>query len=232
MALRIVEDTLVRSTRFIPREQWFLAGDGHGCIHVRSCDTSNEVKKFQAHTSWVQSLSVHPSLPLLLSASWDMLIKLWDWEQVWMCLRVFKGHTDYLETVVFNPQNDSAGNVTFASVSLDGTAKVKPLSSLQCNNLSLYLSVVTNPRRSSRLREWHHFKVFLRSHGQKEKEKKMVFNYSKTNGISFVSVRITHVFLALIMHQSEWNFEMRSIHLFNLYTGLPFQKNCTGLDNI
>ena len=32
---------------------------------------------------------MHPSLPLLLSSSDDMLIKLWDWDKVrswWSCL--------------------------------------------------------------------------------------------------------------------------------------------------
>ncbi|KAM0917716.1 hypothetical protein ACQ4PT_009174 [Festuca glaucescens] len=119
--LRITEGNAVRSTRFIAwEEQWIVVGDGDGDIHVHSLVTGCEVKKFQAHRSWVQSLSVHPSLPLLLSASVDKLIKLWNWEEDWTCIRTFKGHTQSLEIVMFNPWNDN----TFASVSLDCTIKV------------------------------------------------------------------------------------------------------------
>ena len=119
--LRITQGNAVRSTRFIAgEEQWIVVGDGDGYIHVHSLVTTAEVKKFQAHRSWVQSLSVHPSLPLLLPASSDNLIKLWNWEEDWGCIRTFKGHTQSLEIVMFNPWNDN----TFASVSLDCTIKV------------------------------------------------------------------------------------------------------------
>jgi len=44
-----------------------------------------------------RSLAVHPSLPYLLSASDDMLIKLWDWDKVPPPLSlVTRGNTDGL----------------------------------------------------------------------------------------------------------------------------------------
>ncbi|OEL27432.1 hypothetical protein BAE44_0011549, partial [Dichanthelium oligosanthes] len=83
----------------------------------------DEVKTIEAHQHWVVSFSVHPSLPLLLSGS-TQEIKLWDWEKGWTCMRTFRGHTGMIEGVMFNPQDDSPEDITFASVALDGTAKV------------------------------------------------------------------------------------------------------------
>ncbi|RVX01158.1 Coatomer subunit beta'-1 [Vitis vinifera] len=39
--------------------------------------------------------TVHPTLPYVLSASDDMLIKLWDWEKGWECTQTFQGHAHY-----------------------------------------------------------------------------------------------------------------------------------------
>ena len=50
----------------------------------------------------------------------DMSIKLWNWEKNWVCQQVFKGHTNCVMQIVFNPMN----NVQFASASLDKTVKV------------------------------------------------------------------------------------------------------------
>ena len=65
-------------------------------------------------------MAVHPTQPFLLTSSDDMLIKLWDWDQGWMCTQVFEGHTHYVMQVVFNPKDAN----TFASASLDHTVKV------------------------------------------------------------------------------------------------------------
>ncbi|RVW34077.1 Coatomer subunit beta'-2 [Vitis vinifera] len=40
-----------------------------------------KVVEFEAHTDFIRSVIVHPTLPYVLSASNDMLIKLWDWEK-------------------------------------------------------------------------------------------------------------------------------------------------------
>ncbi|OEL37417.1 hypothetical protein BAE44_0001563, partial [Dichanthelium oligosanthes] len=85
----------------------------------------DEVKKFKAHTDWILAMAVHPSLPLLLSGSSDSsVIKLWDWEKDWTCIRTFKGHKNGVDALMFNPQDDSPGDIiTFASASHDCTAK-------------------------------------------------------------------------------------------------------------
>lgn len=58
-----------------------------------------------------------------------MLIKLWNWEKMWACQRVFEGHTHYVMQIVFNPKD----NNTFASASLDRTIKVWQLGSNSAN---------------------------------------------------------------------------------------------------
>lgn len=139
--LNIVKDSLVRSCIFIAREDWIVAGDGHGVIHLRSCKNLGleEVKKFKAHNGWIQALAVHPSLPLLVSGGChEGLVKLWDWEKGWTCLRTFKAHREKVEALQFNPQNDAAGRVTFASAAPDGKAMIwdikliPPIATLDC----------------------------------------------------------------------------------------------------
>lgn len=49
-----------------------------------------------------------------------MLIKLWDWDNDWHCVRIFEGHHHYIMSLVFNPKDYNI----FASCSLDKTIKV------------------------------------------------------------------------------------------------------------
>uniref|UniRef100_A0ACD5WMM8 Uncharacterized protein n=1 Tax=Avena sativa TaxID=4498 RepID=A0ACD5WMM8_AVESA len=113
-------DEPCRSIRFIARMEWFVAGDVDGFIHVYACMTNKGLKKFKAHKAWVMSLSIHPSHPFLLASSDDHLIKLWNWENDWSCIRTFESHSNRVEQVMFNPRDGK----TFASVSLDGTVKI------------------------------------------------------------------------------------------------------------
>ena len=62
----------------------------------------------------------------------DMLIKLWDWEKEFQCVRVFEGHDDSIMTIALNPSNSNQ----FASASLDGTVKV---STLLLTSISLHV---------------------------------------------------------------------------------------------
>uniref|UniRef100_A0A8R7RFF4 Coatomer subunit beta'-3 n=1 Tax=Triticum urartu TaxID=4572 RepID=A0A8R7RFF4_TRIUA len=82
--------------------------------------TMKRVKEFKAHHGWVTSLAVHPTQPFVLSASSDKLIKLWNWEKGWECIRTFTGHLHWVNQVKFNPHDAN----TFASASYDGTVKI------------------------------------------------------------------------------------------------------------
>ena len=90
-------------------------------IRVYNYNTMDKLKQFEAHNDYIRCVAVHPTLPLLLSSSDDMLIKLWNWEKGWMCTQIFEGHTHYVMQVIFNPKDTN----TFASASLDRTIKVR-----------------------------------------------------------------------------------------------------------
>ncbi|KAF7026823.1 hypothetical protein CFC21_038915 [Triticum aestivum] len=111
----------VSSVRFIVKStrQLFVVGDEDGYIHVHHCMTMKRVKEFKAHGSAVTSFALHPTQPFVLSASRDQLIKLWNWEKGWVCIRTFTGHSATVNQVKFNPHD----NNTFASASGDGTVK-------------------------------------------------------------------------------------------------------------
>jgi coatomer subunit beta' len=108
----------VRSAKFISRKQWIVAGADD--MFIRVYNTMDKVKNFEAHTDYIRSVAVHPTLPYVLSSSDDMLIKLWDWEKGWTCTQIFEGHSHYVMQVTINPKD----NNTFASASLDRTIKV------------------------------------------------------------------------------------------------------------
>jgi coatomer subunit beta' len=122
--------------KFIEPLQVFVAGYTLGYIHVYSYEKVEKLQSFRGHTEHVTLLEVHPSEPLVLSASWDDLIKLWNWEAGWQCIRTFEGHSDRVYQVKFNPQ--TAGN-TFASCSADSTIKIwnmdspTPVASFECD---------------------------------------------------------------------------------------------------
>ncbi|KAK9847959.1 hypothetical protein WJX84_002296 [Apatococcus fuscideae] len=115
-----VTDVPVRAAKFIARKQWVVCGADDCFLRVYNYNTMDKVKAFEAHTDYIRSIAVHPSLSLLVSASDDMSCKLWDWDKNWQCTQVFEGHSHYVMQVVFNPKDTN----TFASASLDRTIKV------------------------------------------------------------------------------------------------------------
>ena len=110
----------VRSAKFIACKQWVVTGADDKFIRVFDYNTTEKIAEFEAHTDFIRSVAVHPTLPYVLSASDDMLIKLWDWEKGWECTQTFQGHAHYVMQVAFSPKDAN----TFASASLDGTIKV------------------------------------------------------------------------------------------------------------
>ncbi|XP_037410817.1 uncharacterized protein LOC119274251 isoform X2 [Triticum dicoccoides] len=139
----ISDGAFVRTVRFIVQstEQLFLVGDWDGYIHVHDCMTMKRVKEFKAHDDWVTSFAVHPSQPFVLSASNDKLIKLWNWEKGWECIRTFTGHSSSVKQVKFNPHDAN----TFVSASNDRTVKiwrvVSPIhvTSLKCEEVQAHV---------------------------------------------------------------------------------------------
>lgn len=110
----------MRSAKFIASKHWIVAGADDKYIRVYNYDTMEKIVEFEAHGDFIRSVAVHPTLPHLLSASDDKVVKLWDWEKGWICSQIFEGHSHYVMQVVFHPKETT----TFATASLDGTIKV------------------------------------------------------------------------------------------------------------
>ena len=115
----------VRTAKFVARKQWMLCGADDMLVRVYNYNTMDKIKQFEAHTDYIRHIAVHPTLPVILTCSDDMLIKLWDWDRGWACTQIFEGHSHYVMQVVFNPKDTN----TFASASLDRTVKVWSLGS-------------------------------------------------------------------------------------------------------
>lgn len=120
-----ITDLPVRAAKFVVRKQWVVAGSDDMHCTVMNYNTMEKVKRFEAHADYIRSIAVHPTLPILLTSSDDMLIKLWDWDKGWENSQTFEGHTHYVMMVAFNPKDPN----TFASASLDKTVKVWGLNS-------------------------------------------------------------------------------------------------------
>ncbi|KAL8140961.1 hypothetical protein V2J09_006982 [Rumex salicifolius] len=111
--------------KFIARKDWAVAGLRSKCIAVYNYSSRKRIARFEAHTSRLTSVAVHPTLPYVLSSSEDELIKLWDWDNGWACTRIFQAKCSYVMDVTFNPKDPN----TFASANHDGTIKVWNLGS-------------------------------------------------------------------------------------------------------
>ncbi|GJU93726.1 coatomer subunit beta'-2-like protein [Tanacetum coccineum] len=123
---RTQQSLVFRAAKFIANKEWIVCGADDGFIRVYNYNTMESVAELKAHTDFVRSFAVHPSLPYVLSASDDKTIKLWDWENGWECTKTFDGHEHYVMQVAFNPRDTDV----FASVSLDSTIKFWDLGSL------------------------------------------------------------------------------------------------------
>ncbi|KAM0909161.1 hypothetical protein ACQ4PT_014981 [Festuca glaucescens] len=121
---------MLYSAKFVEREEWLVVGGGDGYIYVYTYGTMKEVASVGTHGGRrpVTSLAVHPTHSLVLSASDDDTIKLWDWKNDWQCTRTFEWHNNRVTQLMFDP-ND---NNSFASTSLDGTVKIWNTSSGTC----------------------------------------------------------------------------------------------------
>ncbi|KAI9718308.1 MAG: hypothetical protein M1828_006772 [Chrysothrix sp. TS-e1954] len=113
-------DVPLRAGKFIARKNWICVGSDDYRIRVLNYNTNSKEADFEAHPDYIRSIAVHPTQNLILSASDDMTIKLWDWSQGFKCVRVFEGHSHYVMSVNFSPKDTN----TFASACLDRTIKI------------------------------------------------------------------------------------------------------------
>ena len=78
----------VRCSKFIPRKNWIIAGSDDFHIRVFALHTHECVADWEAHSDYLRGLAVHPTKSLVLSCSDDLMIKMWDWDSNWSCVKV------------------------------------------------------------------------------------------------------------------------------------------------
>jgi WD40 repeat protein len=116
-----VSDSPVRCVKFVERIDSFVTASDDMKIRVFRADTiMAQVAEIEAHTDFIRSLYVHPTLPYLFSSSDDMTIKCWDMEYNYACKHVMEGHVHYVMQIKINPRDTNM----LASASLDRTIKI------------------------------------------------------------------------------------------------------------
>lgn len=89
-------------------------------LRVYNYNTGAREAAFEAHPDYIRAVVVHPTQPYVLTASDDMTIKLWDWDNNWRCKQIYEGHAHYVMSIAINPKDPA----TFASACLDRTVKI------------------------------------------------------------------------------------------------------------
>ena len=110
----------VRTAKFIARKNWFIAGSDDGCLRVYNYNTRAKVAAWDAHGDYIRAIAVHPTRPLVFSASDDLTIKVWDWERNWKQVGCLDGHVHYVMDLAISPKDPNI----LASASLDRSIKV------------------------------------------------------------------------------------------------------------
>ncbi|XP_015697969.1 probable serine/threonine-protein kinase nek2 [Oryza brachyantha] len=98
---------IVGSAIFIARMEWFVVGHHNGFIRVYTDEPPiRQVKRFKAHSWNITCLDVHPTEPYLLSAGMMDVIKMWDWNKGWECIKTFDMQSfQQPNGILFNPHD-------------------------------------------------------------------------------------------------------------------------------
>jgi len=119
-AFEIAPGTPVRCARFAPRQQWVVAGSDDFMLRAVNYNTGDKVAEVDAHADYIRFVEPHPTMGVILTASDDMTMRLWDTTNGFRLKHTFEGHANFVMMARFNPKDP----ITFASASLDRTVKV------------------------------------------------------------------------------------------------------------
>ncbi|CAL4988699.1 unnamed protein product [Urochloa decumbens] len=129
-SFEVTREQEVLTVKFLSQKQWIVAGGGDGRIYVYNYKTMKRVKSFKALSNQITCLGIHPTEPYVLAASYDLVIKMWNWENGWKLIRKFEDeHSSSVMQVAFNPKDVKS----FASVSKDKTFKIWSIDSPHAN---------------------------------------------------------------------------------------------------
>ncbi|EFP02447.1 hypothetical protein CRE_01096 [Caenorhabditis remanei] len=110
----------VRSAKFIPQKNWISTASDDRKVRIFDSESFNLIREFEAHSDFIRSIVIHPTLPYLISASDDKTIKVWDWKNEWRLEQQFDGHEHYVMQMAINPYDTDV----LISASLDKTLKI------------------------------------------------------------------------------------------------------------
>lgn len=85
-----------------PAGQWLASGDTNGEIRLWQRATGQLHHTLSGHSSWVRSLTFHPTQPQLISASNDHTLKVWD-ITTGQCLHTLASHHHWVRDATFAP---------------------------------------------------------------------------------------------------------------------------------
>lgn len=113
----------VLSVAFSPDGKWLAAGESNGTIQIWEVATGCKQMTLLRHRSWVWFVVFaphpkHPEQQILVSASDDYQIRLWDL-QTGDCLQILTGHRRSVNTLALSPDGQ-----WIASGSLDATIRL------------------------------------------------------------------------------------------------------------
>ena len=112
----------VRSLSFSPDATVVALGLSTGKILLMECETGDILpasENFGGHTDWISSLDFSPDGKWIVSASWDLTIRMWDAKTGFAVSRAFIGHQDRVVSVVFSPDGKKV-----VSTSWDRTVRI------------------------------------------------------------------------------------------------------------
>lgn len=196
-----VSSSPIRAVRFVGRKNWLIAGGDDMCIRVYNASTMERLARFQAHNDYIRYIAVHPTLPLLLTAGDDTVVKAWNWEKDWQLVQTYRGHLSYVLSLAINPKDPTQ----FATASMDRTVRMWSIDSPTQN-----YTLMAHADRGVNFVEFYPFadKPYLLTTSDDRTIK--VFDYQSKNVVATlsghahnVSFAIWHPELPLIISGSE-----------------------------
>lgn len=136
--VEVTPNTPVRCAKFIVRKQCIVAATDDNSLYVFNINTMEKLKQIECHSDFLRDIQVHATLPLVLTASDDAVLKLWNWDDNWSLLQTFEGHSHYVMQCCWSPKDAYA----FASASLDKSIRVWQISVQTAKGSSLLTSNV------------------------------------------------------------------------------------------
>jgi len=88
-----------------PDGRTFAEAGNNKHIRIRDAATFEILQDFRAHDEWITALAMHPTKPLLASASADLTIRLWDL-RTYRMVEELRSFATSVSALTFSPSGD------------------------------------------------------------------------------------------------------------------------------